>query len=81
MPHPENTQRSRHASNTPPGWYPDPLAPQRWRYWDGTAWTPRSKQAMPAQARSRRRVPIGRRLLVTGGFAALVWVVTAFALR
>jgi hypothetical protein len=23
----------------PPGWYPDPSAPQLWRWWDGTAWT------------------------------------------
>jgi hypothetical protein len=22
-----------------PGWYPDPAEPDRWRYWDGMAWT------------------------------------------
>ena len=24
----------------PPGWYPDPLAPERTRRWDGDVWTP-----------------------------------------
>ena len=23
----------------PADWYPDPYAPEHWRYWDGTAWT------------------------------------------
>jgi hypothetical protein len=24
---------------SPPGWYPDPWLPTRWRYFDGAAWT------------------------------------------
>ncbi len=24
---------------SPPGWYPDPWQPTRWRYFDGAAWT------------------------------------------
>jgi hypothetical protein len=26
-------------SNPMPGWYPDPEAPERQRFWDGTKWT------------------------------------------
>lgn len=26
-------------SNPQPGWYPDPEAPERQRFWDGTKWT------------------------------------------
>ncbi|MFD8232029.1 DUF2510 domain-containing protein [Streptomyces sp. NPDC059696] len=33
----------------PPGWYPDPHAPHRQRWWDGTAWTEhRSAPGAPA---------------------------------
>lgn len=31
----------------PPGWYADPQAPQRMRYWDGRAWAPPSPPAVP----------------------------------
>ncbi|WP_431038138.1 DUF2510 domain-containing protein [Streptomyces sp. P6-2-1] len=38
---------------TPPGWYPDPghsgEGPRGERWWDGTAWTERTRQAAPAQ--------------------------------
>ena len=42
-------------ASPPAGWYADPLVPDAWRWWDGTAWTsyvaPRSPQ------RSTRRTP------------------------
>ncbi|MEW2348103.1 DUF2510 domain-containing protein [Streptomyces sp. NPDC006684] len=38
---------------TPPGWYPDPghsgEGPRGERWWDGTAWTDRTRQAAPAE--------------------------------
>lgn len=27
-------------ASPPPGWYPDPVDPRGWRWWDGRAWTP-----------------------------------------
>jgi hypothetical protein len=34
------------SSNPMPGWYPDPEAPERQRFWDGTKWT--EARAYPA---------------------------------
>lgn len=33
---------------TPPGWYPDPQAPDTVRWWDGTGWTEHAGPATPA---------------------------------
>lgn len=35
-------------SSPMPGWYPDPEAPERQRFWDGTKWT--EARAYPASA-------------------------------
>jgi hypothetical protein len=37
------------ASWVPPGWYPDPLGIGAARYWDGTQWTKRYRDAPPPQ--------------------------------
>jgi resuscitation-promoting factor RpfB len=39
------------GSTTIAGWYPDPTAPDRIRYWNGTVWTEHSLQAPPKQGR------------------------------
>ncbi|MGE9697646.1 DUF2510 domain-containing protein [Streptomyces sp. CH6] len=52
---------------TPPGWYPDPghsgEGPRGERWWDGTAWTERTRQAAPAQppgtAPAATGIPVG----------------------
>ena len=44
-----------------PGWYPDPAGGQRYRYWDGNAWSdhttqdPREPPPLPATRPSKNR--------------------------
>ena len=33
----------------PAGWYPDPVLPGQERYWDGSAWTPRTQVTVPVE--------------------------------
>ena len=37
----------------PAGWYPDPTAPERWRWWNGHVWTTFSAEATATQRRPR----------------------------
>ncbi len=42
-------RRPSRCQPTPPGWYADPTSPDRWRWWNGHAWT--TFVADPARAR------------------------------
>ncbi len=37
LPPPDNSAGA--PSGTPSGWYPDPVRPDQWRWWDGRVWT------------------------------------------
>ena len=50
----------------PPGWYPDPLAPERARRWDGSAWT--------AEIRIERPAPTRRKDLPAEPVEGISWV-------
>ncbi len=39
---PAGSSMAERSPVTPPGWYQDPWAPMRFRWWDGRAWTPHS---------------------------------------
>ncbi len=47
---------------TPPGWYPDPWLPTRWRYFDGAAWTgwvhPPDRPVVPPALPPRGPIPV-----------------------
>lgn len=61
-------------TNTAPGWYPDPNAPERQRYYDGSAWTDQVAYALAPQKPDsvRQAVVIAVGILVA---AAVVWFV------
>jgi hypothetical protein len=44
-------------SNPMPGWYPDPEAPERQRFWDGTKWT--EARAYPVAGADGAAAPAG----------------------
>jgi hypothetical protein len=50
--------RGRGGSSTAPaGWYQDPDAPGRWRWWSGTAWAPTTETQGPDASSSGASVP------------------------
>ncbi|MFG3722064.1 DUF2510 domain-containing protein [Streptomyces massasporeus] len=62
----------------PPGWYPDPHAPHRQRWWDGTAWTehrrePEAPAAPPPGGGPRRTKAVA---LTATGVVLLAAIVT-----
>lgn len=66
------------AGQTPPGWYPDPEAPNEFRHWDGQHWAP---YADDETRRSALAVALGHQAAVGGVVADRgdYWaIVTAF---
>lgn len=64
-------------SGTPPGWYRDPVRPDRWRWWDGRVWT-----TFVSAGRSAERKPVTKWMsvpvLVAAPFALFLVGVLAF---
>jgi hypothetical protein len=60
-----------------PGWYSDPQNPKLHRWWDGTAWTPRTTAPpgswIPGQAYQGPTPSSNRALIVWGWIGALVF--------
>ena len=70
------------SAGPPAGWFPDPLAPRAWRWWDGNAWTPYT--SLPAGGSAGRKPRLPRWLSVPVVVSAplvllLVGVLTASA--
>lgn len=63
---------------SPPGWYPDPTAPGRQRYWDGSAWSPADPgPELPLAGASAP--PSARQWAMFAHLSALVAMVIGFA--
>ncbi|MFJ7333537.1 DUF2510 domain-containing protein [Streptomyces sp. NPDC101116] len=65
----------------PPGWYPDPHAPHRQRWWDGTAWTEhRSAPGAPAAPQPGGGTGRTKAIAVTAAATVLVAAIVTGAL-
>lgn len=61
----------QHPLPPPPGWFPDPQAPQhQLRWWDGTGWTTSTRPHPPTSDRRRRTITMG--LAVAAAVVVLV---------
>ena len=65
-------------SGTPAGWYPDPIRPDQWRWWNGHVWTTFVSTGQTTERKPRLPRWLSVPVLVTAPFALLLVGVLAF---